>query len=112
VVLSLSPAEVRVGVGSTATLTATVTKDGAPLSGEMVTFTSGAAAIASVNPASAPTNASGQAATTVRGEVRGDTSVRAQAQTASREAPVRVPSLSVLGAVALAMILLVLIRRL
>jgi serine protease len=112
IALSLSPAEVRLDPGGTATLTATVTRDGGPLSGETVTFTSASAAVASVNPATASTDASGRASTTVRGEARGDTNVRAQAQAASREAPVRVPALSLLGASVLAAILLVLIRRL
>jgi hypothetical protein len=68
--------------------------------------------VAAVNPTSAPNDASGNASTTVRGESRGDTTVRAEAQSASREAPVRVPSLTALGAAAMGAILLWLVRRL
>jgi hypothetical protein len=82
------------------------------VAGETVTFTSTGAAIATVDPASAVTDAAGSASTTVKGQSQGSTSVRAQAQTATAEAPVRVPSLSTLGALAMAAIVLLVLRRL
>ena len=110
--LSLSPSQLDLQTGGTAPLAATVTSGGSPVAGETVTFTSAGAAIATVDPASAVTDAAGRAGTTVRGQSRGSTTVRAQAQGATAEAPVRVPSLSMLGTLAMAAIVLLILRRL
>lgn len=81
---------------------ARVTRDGAPVAGQSVRFSSDNAAVASLSPSSAVTDAAGEAASVLRGESRGETTVRAAADGASDAKPVKVPDLSLLGALALA----------
>lgn len=104
--LALDPDE-RLGKGDTTTARAFVT-DGAgqPVTGVTVQFSVADTSDATVSPASASTNASGVAETTVRGEAgsmsRGTTTLTAQANSASASTPVRVPGLSWIGLAVLA----------
>jgi len=100
--LDLPPDE-RLGRGETTTARATVTRRGAPEAGKTVMFSTGDASQATVAPASAVTNAAGVATATVRGEssVPHTTTVTAQLDSASASAPVKVPDLSLIGAILL-----------
>jgi len=95
--IELTPAEIRLDRGESARLTATLRRGRTLLSAESVSFNSGNPGVASVAPSTATTNASGQAQADVKGESNGNTQVRAEAQGNSKEAPVRVPSLSDAG---------------
>jgi serine protease len=76
---------------------ARVTRNGVPVSGHSVGFSSANPGVASVSPASAATDGNGQAVSIVKGESKGDTTVRASANGASDSKPVRVPDLSLIG---------------
>jgi hypothetical protein len=109
--VTLSPASVRLRRGRTAAVVATVTSGGAPLPGTTVDFSSADAGVASVTPATATTNASGQATATVRGEARGNTTLEAEALGAMDDSPVRVPAASTVGLAMLALLALVWLAR-
>lgn len=92
----------RLRRGRTAIVQATVNRGGVPQSCATVTFSTANPGVASVvPPASAVTDASGQAQATVRGESRGETTVTAVADGASASTPVRVPELSLIGLIVL-----------
>ena len=104
--LSVSYADTpRLKKDETRSLTARLTKDGQPLAGKTVSFSSADPTIASVSPATATTNASGEAPATIKAETdrRTETQVTATAEGQSRQATVLVPSLSFAGASALAL---------
>jgi serine protease len=92
--------------GQTTNATATVRQGGVPQSGVTVAFASNNTGVATVSPASAVTNASGQATATVTGVSRGDAQITATANGVTASAPVEVPSLTVIGLFVL-MILLI-----
>ena len=97
--------------GETTTARATVTRNGAPVAGKPVAFNSGNAGVASVAPASSVTDANGQAQASVKGESKGETTVRAAANGATANAPVRVPDLSVPAALVAAVLAAVIFTR-
>ena len=92
--LNLNPSG-RLGQGDTATLTATV-RDAAnsPLPGATVTFASANTSLATVSPASAVTDASGQARTTVTGRSgqRASTQITAQTGGTTERISIDVPT--------------------
>lgn len=94
------------GNGETTTVRATVTLGGAPQAGTTVTFATADRGVASVSPASAVTNASGEATTTLTGHARGNTTVTATANGATGSTPVKVPALSAVGLVLLVLALI------
>ena len=79
-VLSVSPSSLELEEEEAQILTVTVTQGAAPVAGETVNFTSSDAAVASVAPASAETDASGNVAATVTGIVEGSAAIRIQLQ--------------------------------
>jgi hypothetical protein len=89
----------RLSRGETAIVRATVTSGGTPQPGKTVNFSAADTSLATVSPASAVTNADGQAQATVTGEssFSQTTSVTAQVNGASASTPVRVPGLSPIG---------------
>lgn len=94
--ITLAPSSVSLRRSGTATVVATVQQSGMPKAGETVSFTSDNPSTASVSPASAVTDASGQAQVTIQAQQKGDTDVRASASGANGQAHVRVvPALSV-----------------
>jgi uncharacterized protein YjdB len=100
--LVLDPDE-TLGPGETTTARATVTLGGAPQAGKTVTFSTADASVAIVSPTSAVTNANGQAEATVTAVSNGNTSVSATANGASDSDTVRVPDLSLIGLILLAL---------
>jgi serine protease len=78
---------------------ARVTQGGAPAAGKTVAFASANPSVASVSPATAVTDGSGQAVSVVKGESQGETTVRASTDGAADSKTVKVPDLSILGAV-------------
>ena len=76
------------------TIIATVTQGSAPKSGETVSFSSDNTSVATVSPASAATDSSGQAQATVASQNKGDTQVHASGAGASAQSHVKVPLLS------------------
>jgi serine protease len=110
--LVLDPDE-TISVGDTTQARATVTQGGTPVAGTIVMFSTGDPGVASVSPASAPTDANGVAESTVKGEDRGSTTVSASADSASDSKPVKVPDFSLAGFVLLgvAVMLFALFRR-
>jgi len=105
----------RLSQGETTMVRATVTSNGAPQAGKTVNFRTGDTSLATVSPASAVTNASGQAQATLRGEsaFNQTTTVTAEANGAGASTLVRVPDLSLVGVVFLASCLIIggLLRR-
>lgn len=98
----------------TTTVTATITLLGSPQAGKTVDFATGDPGVATiVTPASSVTGADGKATATVRGVARGETNVTASTNGASGSAPIKVPSLSTIAIVllALAMCLVVSLRK-
>jgi serine protease len=100
-------------VGETAAVTARVSMVNQPQPGRTVTFSTADAGIATVSPTTATTNAQGEATTTLTAVARGTTDVTASSGGAAGSTPVRVPALTVLAAmlVALAMALFVWFRK-
>jgi serine protease len=95
----------RLGNGETTTAIATVRIDGTPQEGRTVTFTSSNTSVATVSPATAVTDVDGVATSTVTGVSRGDATITAEVDGISASTPVRVPDLSVIGIIALALLL-------
>ncbi|MFQ5846365.1 MAG: S8 family serine peptidase [Candidatus Methylomirabilales bacterium] len=89
--------------GETTTARATVTMAGAPQPGKTVMFSTADPSVASVSPASAVTDPTGQTQATVRGESNGETTVTAVVNGASASTPVKVPDVSVIGVIILAL---------
>jgi hypothetical protein len=90
VTVTLIPAELKLRVGETKELTATVRQNGNPVGGVTVTFQSDDPGVATV-PAAAVTGPSGQATVQVKGETDGLANVEAEAQGATDQAAVEVP---------------------
>lgn len=99
--------------GETTTAVATVTLDGVPQADKTVTFSSANARVATVSPTSVVTDAAGVATSTVTGVSRGNTTITATVDGVSGSTPVRVPELSVIGLLVLALLVLTagLLRR-
>lgn len=95
----------RLRNGETTTAIATVRENGTPQPGLTVTFTSSNTNVATVNPATDVTDASGVATTTVTGVSRGSATISAEVDGLSASTPVRVPELSVIGLIVLALLL-------
>jgi ABC-type phosphate/phosphonate transport system substrate-binding protein len=92
--LRLDQSDLQTGESTTAR--ATVTQSGAPVAGKSVTFSSANSNIASIAPATAVTDANGQAQSNVKGQSKGETAVSATANGATATAPVRVPEVSLM----------------
>ncbi len=105
VALRLDP-DRRLRNGETTTAIATVTLGGVPQQNVSVTFASSNNGVATVAPATVPTDASGEARSTVTGVSRGDATITATANGASDSTPVRVPDLSLIGLAILMLALL------
>jgi serine protease len=95
--------------GESTTARAAVTQAGVPAAGKSVVFSTGDASIVQVTPAATITDANGMAQSVVKGESKGETTVKATANGASASAPVRVPDLSVTAAVLLALAAVVIV---
>jgi hypothetical protein len=102
--LVLDP-DVKLSVGQTTTARATLTRNGSPVAGETILFTVGDAGIASVSSGSVATNPSGIAEVTVSGVGRGSTTITASGGGDLDMVTVRVPTLSTVAFVALAVVL-------
>jgi serine protease len=110
--LTVSPARLDLRVGaSPGTLQASVREGGQPKAGQTVKFTSGNAAVATLAPATAVTDASGNASAQVTPVANGDTQVTTEAGSASQQTPVKVPALSGALAVLLVILMYVAARR-
>lgn len=77
-VLSVSPGSLELDEEDTGMLTATVTQGGVSVAGKTVSFTSSDSAVASVAPASAQTDASGNVTTIVTGVAEGSAEIQIQ----------------------------------
>jgi serine protease len=99
----------RLKQNETRSLTATLTRDGQPLAGKTVSFSSADPAIATVSPASAATDASGKASATVTAQAgsQSQTVVTTAAEGRTQSTTILVPSLSTGGALVAALGLLV-----
>jgi serine protease len=97
----------KLDVGETTTARATVTQGGAPKAGETVTFSSQNSTVASVSPTTGVTDSNGVAESTVKGEDKGSTTVKAVTDGAEDSRPVKVPDLSVAGFILLVAIFLI-----
>jgi serine protease len=113
VTLALNPDKEKYRSNESVAVAASVTQGGAPQGGRAVAFATDNSAIASVSPASASTDASGQANTTMTTGSRGETTLRATVNGTTVSRTVRVPSLSTWAVILLivAMSLAVLFRR-
>lgn len=103
-----------IGNNDRTTATATVTLGGSPQVGKTVIFDTGDPGVAVIHgPTSDVTDADGKATATVRGVARGRTDVTASTNGAVGSAPIKVPSLSTIAIVllALAMCLVVSLRK-
>lgn len=89
--LTLSTTAVTVETGKTAEVIATVKRGGAADAGKTVTFLSSNPLVATVAPASATTDASGMAKTTLTGVVPGDATLTVESQGVSKTAAIKVP---------------------
>jgi serine protease len=83
---------------------ARVTQGGVPAAGKTVAFASGNPSVASVSPVTSVTDGNGQAVSVVKGESQGETTVRATANGSTDTKPVKVPDLSLLGVVLIAVL--------
>jgi serine protease len=90
VAVTLAPSAVSVRAGMSAPVTATVTRNGAADAGKTVSFVSSNTMVASVNPASATTDANGTAVVTVTGATAGSAALTAESQGASASAAITV----------------------
>lgn len=88
--IGLSPADIRLAIGASATITATVTRDNNPEAGKTITFISSNPAAASVQPASTTTDANGIATATVTGVASGDAILQVESQGVRKTAPIKV----------------------
>jgi serine protease len=99
--LSLTLDTLGLKTGESTIAKAKVTRNGAAVAGQAVAFRSDDAAVASVAPATAYTDATGLAQGVVKGESRGETAIRAAADGAADAKVVQVPDLSVVAVVLL-----------
>jgi serine protease len=90
VALTLSPSTLNVEAGKSATVTATLLRDGVAEAGKSVTFATSNAMVFSVEPPGATTNASGVATATVKGTAAGNATLQAESQGARATAAVAV----------------------
>ena len=97
-----------IGKTETTTATATVTLSGSPQANKTVTFGTDNPNVAVIDgPASGVTDSNGEATATVRGVARGRTDVTASTNGAVSSAPIKVPSLSTIAIVLLALAMLI-----
>jgi serine protease len=96
----------RLRNGETTTVLAAVTLAGAPQAGKTVTFATDNPSVATVSPTSAVTGTSGEATTTLTGRARGDATVTVTVDGATASTPVKVPDLSTVGLLLLALLLI------
>jgi serine protease len=89
--LTLSPSQVSVPAGSSASVAATVKRGGAADAGKTVTFLSSNGLVATVTPASTATDSSGVARATVTGVAPGSATLQVESQGASGSVAVTVP---------------------
>lgn len=113
VFLTLQPAVIDgIDPGETATVTAALKdSNGAPLPGVIIHFASDDSNIASVTPASAATTAAGIAKATVKGVNKGETDIKAKAQSKKTSAHVKVPTVSFWGLLILSLVFLLVLQR-
>ncbi len=118
VAISLAPSSVSVEAGKSIEVSATVVRNGAADAGKSVTFASSNNAVFGVAPASATTDASGVAKTTVTGAAAGSATLQAESQGVQASAavtvtPKKLPALplSLLGLLLLAALLYAWRRR-
>jgi serine protease len=104
VAVTLSLDSNDLGNNDTTFARARVTQGGLPAAGKTVAFASANPSVASVSPATALTDGNGQAVSVVKGESQGQTTVNATANGATDTKPVKVPDLSLLGVVLIAML--------
>jgi hypothetical protein len=99
--------------GETATARATLTLQGAPVAGQQIVFSTLDPSIASVSPGSAVSDASGVATATVTAVAKGQTMLSAAGAGLTATTAVKVPTLSLVGAIVLglAMVGVVAYRR-
>ena len=88
--IGLSPTDIRLAIGASATITATVTRDNNPEAGKAITFISSNPAAASIQPASTTTDANGIAIATVTGVASGDAILQVESQGVRKTAPIKV----------------------
>jgi serine protease len=96
----------RLDVGEQTSAVATVTLNGVPEAGRTVSFSSSDPGIATVAPATALSDASGLARTTVTGVSRGRATITAEVDGARATTRVRVPDLTVIGLALLVLLVL------
>ncbi|HSG82542.1 MAG TPA: S8 family serine peptidase, partial [Gemmatimonadota bacterium] len=105
VTLRLDP-DKKLGNGETTMAIARVTRGSQAVAGIAVTFASDNTGVATVSPASAVTNPSGEARSTVTGVRRGDANITATANGVTASQPVRVPDITVIGIIALVLLMI------
>ena len=88
--IGLSPADIRLAIGASVTIKATVTRDGNSEAGKTITFISSNPAAASIQPASTTTDANGIASATVTGVASGDAILQVESQGVRKTAPIKV----------------------
>ena len=108
--MTVSPATLELDEGDTDTLVVTLMRSGAPVGGETVRFSSGNTDVATISPATAVSDAAGQARATVTAITEGNTnfsmSIPGQTQTMPVDVNIRVvPGIGVMAALLLAMLI-------
>ena len=88
--IAVDPTDFRLDEGDSETLRVTLTRGGAAVAGETVAFSSRDAQVATISPATATSDASGNAQATVTAVERGNTSFVVSVQGQSQTAPVNV----------------------
>ncbi len=89
--VTLTPASATIGIGQSATLTASITAGGSPQFGRTVSFASSNPRVASVSPASAVSDTNGAATVVVGGVASGSATISAQVDGAQAAAAVTIP---------------------
>lgn len=107
--LSVSPTEFRLDEGESATLGISLSRGGTAVANETVRFSSNDVAIARISPASATTNAAGQAQATVTAVSRGNSNLVVSVPGQTQTTPVNVAVRVVPGAGLIAMLLMALL---
>lgn len=117
--ISLAPARIPLQVGASDTVVATLTQSGSPMTGVRVDFTSANGGIATVSPASAQTDAAGQARATVQGIAAGSAAISATAagaiasstaEVSAATPPPSVPDASLWGLLLLSIVTLLVVH--
>ena len=88
--ISLKPADIRLSIGDSVSITATVTRDGHAEAGKTITFLSSNPAAARVMPATTMTDASGVASATITGVASGDATLQVESQGMRKTAEIKV----------------------